>query len=479
MGAHEPLAGASCDVSALPSVDEWPLLPDHLTNVARLVKYGIIDAPEVRNALMCCPRSPHALPFPLADEVPHLEGSGLRLPWWADPNEPMSLLPGVFETSQVMQLLQIEKGASVLLLGPRGNWYTELLMHMGAGEILVVEASRHKQDALLARWNDLRLDIAAQAFGCTIRFCGPADIAQFTPEGGFDRLFSTGCFPSIPIHLVSCVCEDGFALLPVDNNGRGMLQMVQHHGEGELISQWIACWDVDTWSEEARISFETGEVEENVSEIVANGGKVIESAWIHANAVPSRDRFGPLQMLDTIEKIWDSMSPVHADLPDGVFSLGLRERIADDLFRMGHVLQQMGVHEFAAEHHGESFRLAPTAEAATFLGWALSDVDDAYGALAWCRKAIETDARLGNPWNDIGAILLGMEQPAAAIPWLAAATRSVRYDAIGHPWSNLARAHEILAHPHAAFEAAQQALELDPDDEVALRIIEDVGERLL
>ena len=479
MSAHEYLAGASCDVSALPSVDEWPLLPDHATNVARMVEFGIIDALEVRNALACCPRGPHALPFPLADEVPNLEGSGLRLPWWPDCGEPLSLLPGIFETSQVMQLLQLENGASVLLLGPRGNWYTELLMHMGAGEILVVETSRKRRDALLAKWNDLRLDIAAHAFGCKVQFCGPADIAQFTPVGGFDRLFSTGCFPSVPVRLMNCVCEDGLALIPIDNEGRGMLQMVQHHGEAELISQWITCWDVDAWPEQVMNSFET-ETEEEEEEITTTiGYHGIEAAWVLANSMPSRDRFGPQQMLDTIEKIWDSMSPVHCDLPDGILSLGLRERVADDLFRMGHVLQQMGVYEFAAEHHGESFRLAPTAEAATFLGWALADVDDTYGALAWCRKAIETDARLGNPWNDIGAILLGMDQPAAAIPWLAAATRSNRYDAVGHPWSNLARAHEILAHPHAAFEAAQQAIELDPDDEIALRIVEDIGEQLL
>ena len=74
----------------------------------------------------------------------------------------------------------------------------------------------------------------------------------------------------------------------------------------------------------------------------------------------------------------------------------------------------------------------------------MNEMDDSWAALGWCRKAIETDERLGNPWNDIGAILLQMEQPAAAIPWLAAATRSQRYDAPGHPWSNLARAHEVL-----------------------------------
>jgi len=72
-----------------------------------------------------------------------------------------------------------------------------------------------------------------------------------------------------------------------------------------------------------------------------------------------------------------------------------------------------------------------------------------------------------------------MEQPTAAIPWLAAATRSQRYDAPGHPWSNLARAHEALGNKMAAFDAARTALEHSPDDDNCLRIIDDLGDSLL
>ena len=179
-----------------------------------------------------------------------------------------------------------------------------------------------------------------------------------------------------------------------------------------------------------------------------------------------------------VERVWYSIDPVHADIPEGDVG-GLRERVSDDLFRMGHVLLQMGIFELASEHQGEAFHLTPTAESATFLGWALSEMDDTWGALGWCRKAIETDERLGNPWNDIGAIMLQMEQPAAAVPWLAAATRAVRYDAPGHPWSNLARAHEIMGNKMAAFDAARTALEHSPDDDNCLRIIDDLSGLLL
>ena len=72
-----------------------------------------------------------------------------------------------------------------------------------------------------------------------------------------------------------------------------------------------------------------------------------------------------------------------------------------------------------------------------------------------------------------------LEQPTAAIPWLAAATRAQRYDAPGHPWSNLAKAHEELGNKMAAYDAARTALEYMPDDENSIRIMEDLEGFLL
>ena len=47
--------------------------------------------------------------------------------------------------------------------------------------------------------------------------------------------------------------------------------------------------------------------------------------------------------------------------------VGLREVLAQDLFRMGNVLQRLGILRVAAEHHGSSFQLSPSPEAACFL----------------------------------------------------------------------------------------------------------------
>ena len=478
VSANPPLSGApSCDVGALPLVEDWPLLPSHQEHMDRLAKFGVIELEEVLDAMHQCPRGVHALPFPLDDEMSNLEASSLRIPWWAGEDMQHSLLPGLFETCQIMQLLQIEKGDSVLLLGPRGNWWTELLMYIGARNIVVLEPNQGRREVLANRWDDLRLDIVAKAFGCEIQLIGLGELDDLMPEGGFDRVLSTGMFPSLPLSLMMRVQDEGYAVLPIENEGRSMLQLIQHHGKGELMAQWVACWDVEPWSEEVLIGLETG-ADIDVADTVDEERLSVENAWCNANSMPTRDRFGPARMLDMVERVWYSIDPVHSDVPEGG-SGGFREQISDDLFRMGHVLLQMGIFELASEHQGEAFRLAPTAESATFLGWALGEMDDAWGALGWCRKAIETDERLGNPWNDIGAILLQMEQPAAAIPWLAAATRSQRYDAPGHPWSNLARAHEVLGNKMASFDAARTALEHSPDDENCLRIIDDLSGFLL
>ena len=478
VSANPPLSGApSCDVGALPLVEDWPLLPSHQLHMDRLAKFGVIELEEVLDAMRQCPRGVHALPFPLEDEMSNLEASSLRIPWWAGEDMHHSLLPGLFETCQIMQLLQIEKGDSVLLLGPRGNWWTELLMYIGAQNIVVLEPDQGRREVIANSWDGLRLDIVAKAFGCEVQLIGMSELDDLMPEGGFDRVLSTGMFPSLPLNLMMRVQDEGYAVLPIENEGRSMLQLIQHHGKGELMAQWVACWDVEPWSEEVLIGLETGADIES-GDTVDEDRLSVENAWCNANSMPTRDRFGPARMLDMVERVWYSIDPVHADVPEGE-SGGFREQVSDDLFRMGHVLLQMGIFELASEHHGEAFHLAPTAEAATFLGWALGEMDDSWGALGWCRKAIETDERLGNPWNDIGAILLQMEQPAAAIPWLAAATRSQRYDAPGHPWSNLARAHEVLGNKMASFDAARTALEHSPDDENSLRIIDDLSGFLL
>ena len=65
----------------------------------------------------------------------------------------------------------------------------------------------------------------------------------------------------------------------------------------------------------------------------------------------------------------------------------------------GHLEDAIGLYQ-------KSLEIFPTAEAHTFLGWALSFKGLYDDAIQECRKAINIDPDFGNPYNDIGAYLI-------------------------------------------------------------------------
>ena len=160
--------GSDCDLNELPLVRTWPSLAPHAEAVERLVLMGAIEDDEIRDVLMRTPRGVHALPLPICEESVHIESSALRMPWWSDVDAPNSLLPGIYETAQVIQMMEVVPGDSVMLVAPRGNWWTEVLMQLGASRLRVVEIDDGRREELQRRWDELRLDIVADAVGCRL-----------------------------------------------------------------------------------------------------------------------------------------------------------------------------------------------------------------------------------------------------------------------------------------------------------------------
>ena len=477
--AWEDIGAANCDLASLPEVDLVPRLPNNEESVLRLAAMGVLFDEVLQEAMAVCSRQQHALEQPLLDEV-DLEGSALRLPWWHEVDGSCALIPGHYETAQVLQMLKMRVGDRVLLLGPRGNYWTELLVRMGASELLVIEPEAARRATLIARWERLGLDELAKEHDCQVRWGGCAELVDeaMRSEPYWDRLLLTGALPQLPLELLKGLTHDGLGLVVVGDDEVAVLQLVTPTSEQELTVQWITCWGVDEFRPEVSSVLEGLEPpDEGVAEEILASQSERVRAWTLANNDPLRDRFAPERILHMMRKIWDSSGPVFAGCEEA--GADIRTKLADDLFRMGHVLQQLGVLGLAGEHHAESFRLLPSSESATFLGWALSESGDIESALAWCRRAIETDPTLGNPWNDIGALLLEDGELKEAVPWLSTATQSPRYDALGFPWLNLARVHERLGNKMAAFEAAREALEHIPDDEEALRIFEDASDGLI
>lgn len=119
--------------------------------------------------------------------------------------------------------------------------------------------------------------------------------------------------------------------------------------------------------------------------------------------------------------------------------------------------------EGAVQLYERSVRIYPTAEARTYLGWALSLQGNLTGAIRECERAIVLDPSFGNPYNDIGAYLIQLGKWDEAVPWLERAIESERYEARHYPCMNLGRFYQRRMDWARAKQAYMQALSLSPD----------------
>jgi tetratricopeptide (TPR) repeat protein len=140
--------------------------------------------------------------------------------------------------------------------------------------------------------------------------------------------------------------------------------------------------------------------------------------------------------------------------------------------------QMEGDYEQAVDLYQSSLDLYPTAEAHTFLGWTYHYQGRVQDAIAECKRAIELDPEFGNPYNDIGAYLIGLGNFEEAIPWLERALEARRYEPRHFPQFNLGRAYlgkEMYAKAAACFE---QALEIEPRYSLARQALVDLRRKV-
>jgi tetratricopeptide (TPR) repeat protein len=119
-----------------------------------------------------------------------------------------------------------------------------------------------------------------------------------------------------------------------------------------------------------------------------------------------------------------------------------------------------------------SLETRPTAEAYTFRGWAYSFAGRLDDAIVECQKAIATDPRFGNPYNDIGCYLMEQGRWDEAIPWFESAKRAARYEPRHFPYLNLGRLRAARGEVAEAIAEFEGALALNPGDGLALRLLE-------
>lgn len=143
------------------------------------------------------------------------------------------------------------------------------------------------------------------------------------------------------------------------------------------------------------------------------------------------------------------------------------EERAVELWREGYEKQLGGELDDAIECYRRSIELHPTAEAHTFLGWAISSRGRLDEAIEHCRQAIEIDPDFGNPYNDIGVYLIQQGKPDEAIPWLEKAKAAPRYEPRHFPFLNLGRIYANQGRWEEARREFEEAVRLAPNDAVA------------
>jgi Tfp pilus assembly protein PilF len=155
------------------------------------------------------------------------------------------------------------------------------------------------------------------------------------------------------------------------------------------------------------------------------------------------------------------MDPSMSDDPDRAL----------ELWREGTQVLLEGRVDDAITLFTRSLEARPTAEAYTFRGWAYSFAGKLDEAILECRKAIATDPRFGNPYNDIGCYLMEQGQWDEAIPWFESAKRASRYEPRHFPYLNLGRLRAARGEVTEAIAELKGALNENPGDPVALRML--------
>jgi tetratricopeptide (TPR) repeat protein len=153
-------------------------------------------------------------------------------------------------------------------------------------------------------------------------------------------------------------------------------------------------------------------------------------------------------------------------------------RRATELWREAYREQIEGKLDRAIELYQQSIEAFPTAEAHTFLGWAMSFQGRLAEATRECLRAIEIDSEFGNPYNDIGVYLMQQDKLDESIAWLEKAKQAKRYVPRQFPFMNLGRIYVQQGRWWQALREFEGAVRLAPRDVRAAKILHGLRARL-
>lgn len=405
---------------------------------SRLERRGILVDDRVGAALREVPIDDFVAP-----EL--LSAAPLDAPLPTSVAEPTVLLPAPRHLAMLLQMLELEKGVSVLLLGTVGGYVESLVERLvEPGAVTVWE-------------EDERLRVAARtamdAHGSGNRL---SLVPRPPPDTRFDRVTTTEAIQRLVPRARDALADMGFAVFRRYHEGFGLVKVLRSGEEFlELSSTELA-----------------------VPRRTADGAPT--------NA-PAVDVGRELQLARMLENVWkgrpESEHEQHfLTVVDDTFARPgegpptaeddrARYEAARRLFHIAYIYQSVGDWEASAEAYAASIAVRPTAEAHTFLGWVFSFEDRHQEAIAECEKAIGVDPSFGNPYNDIGAYLIELERLDEAIPWFERAKKAKRYCCYFYAYSNLGRVYMMKGMREKARREFEEALRINPTYDFAREML--------
>lgn len=439
--------------------------PDRERLLDRLTERGFLEEGSLASALRTVPREIFvpSVCTPLADvDVP--------VPL-VDPTLEAAPCPSPRVAVTLLRALDVQPGHQVRVEGEGIAWIAALAAQLAdGGTVLVVE-----------RDLDLRERLETRGF--------PVEIDGLQPAGGerlgqraFDRVLATG--PRSPDSLpVDRLSDDGQLVAVVPGaeiregskraRGLELLRVLQSEGEqaqmqlgGLHVADQPEGLDRPEGRRRRTTGGRSGPSGDGADRMTVH--QLLQTELLLADAWTRRGVGDPAEELrasveETIGRALEARG-IRAQQP-------ARARAAWGAFHLGYVHQMTGEFHNAVDAYTASAAIVPSAEAYTFRGWATSFLGDLHAAIDDCKKAIDTDPALGNPYNDIGAYLLELDRPREAVEWLEDATEAERYPSRQFPYLNLGRAYLDLGEETQARDALEQALEIDPDCEPARRLL--------
>jgi len=394
---------------------------------------GILSNPSVERAF----RTVDLEPF-VAPELRALTYANAPIPF--APEFRGAILPSPMTLAALLQLLELGSGLNVAIIGTGGGYPAALVSEATAGgRVTVIEA-----DAALRKGAAENLRRADRGDRVTVS----GDLGT----GSYDRVLILEPGQRPISEITTRLADPGF-LIARGGSPEELAFRKRIRSGGEELEVSIA--DMPAGARDA------SEARTTTWARLLTRDALIEHAW-EGRVVGHHDAHFAEGIEDTFRE--GPLDPERTRLT-------VPQVAARRAFHAAYILQCLGDLEDAEDLYARSLALAPSAEGHTFLGWTYSFIGDVDRAISECRRAIDTDPSLGNPYNDIGAYLIEQGKAEEAIPWLKRALEAKRYCCYFYAHTNLARVYLLRGQTQLARRHLEEALKVHPGYEPAQEML--------